>query len=345
MKGTRMRKCIYCLEDGEASAFSTEHVLPKALGTFRGNLTLPDCVCTDCNNYFGWNLDLFLTRDSIEALRRLQFGLKPLEEIRDLPLERLSFSVAQEGEWKGVRLQLKVEDGELVVEPMPQVALAKKGRPGWVYLTEQELADEGQDIAKDVDAKAGIRIFFPSDDVGDRLIALLAARGITFEKKTELPPPPSEGGRVLQEITYRIDPIIRRAVAKIAFNYMAYVTGSDFTYRPDFSVIRAFIRQGEAPDYPLVRETHEPILSSELPRWRGTKDHLITLNWDPSGRHIIGQVSLFNEITYNILLARNFSGLWRDIQRGHRFDISEHRVKHLLYSKLALRAKIRSHHP
>ncbi len=144
------RKCIYCLEYREVCAFKKEHVLPRAFGSYRNNLTLTDCVCIDCNQYFGNNLELFLSRDSIEALRRLEYGLKPLKDIDELHLDRLSFSVAQEGDWKGVRLRPKVEEGELVVEPFAQVGLAKRGGRDWIYLTEQELADPGKAIPKDV---------------------------------------------------------------------------------------------------------------------------------------------------------------------------------------------------
>lgn len=83
------QKCIYCLEDLEPAAFDTDHVIPQAFGRFANNLTLTTCVCNGCNNYFGWNLELFLGRDSIEALRRIQYGLKPIQEIADLPLDRL----------------------------------------------------------------------------------------------------------------------------------------------------------------------------------------------------------------------------------------------------------------
>lgn len=276
-----------------------------------------------------------MARDSIEALRRLQYGLKSVEEIEELPLKRLSISAAEEGEWKGLRLHLRNEGGELVCEPIPQVGFAKRGGHGWTFLSEQELADISEAIPNDADPKAGIWIIAPSDSSAESLVALLAGKGIGFEKKVDLPPPASGGGRVIVEISYRIDPIIRRCVAKIAFNYMAYIGGSEFACHPDFNIIRSFIRHGVSQVYPLVIPTQERILADELPRWRGTKDHLITLNWKPFSKNIVGQVSLFNEITYRVEFARNFSGLWRDIQKGHRFDRSGRRVKRLTYGKLA----------
>ena len=329
------QKCVYCVEDLEASAFDTDHVIPQAFGRFTNNLTLTDCVCKGCNNYFGWNLELFLGRDSIEALRRIQYGLKPVEEVADLPLERLSFSIAKEGEWQGVRLQLCVRGGEWVVEAMPQIGLAKKGGRGRTYLTEEELADPATPIPADWDPEAGINVIAPSGAAAERLVTLLAGRAITGQRRVDLPWAAGEEGRMWVEITSRIDRIIRRSVAKIAFNYMAYVAGAEFALHPDFNATRDYIRRGVMPTYPLVELTQKPILSRELPRWRGTKGHLITLEWGELDQHVIGQVSLFNEITYKVTLARNFSGLWRDIRSGHKFHISERRVKRLRYTRLA----------
>lgn len=54
------RACIYCLNDRPPSAFNVEHVVPCAFGTFEQNLTL-DCVCQDCNSYFGRTIELAYT--------------------------------------------------------------------------------------------------------------------------------------------------------------------------------------------------------------------------------------------------------------------------------------------
>jgi hypothetical protein len=69
-----MRTCIYCRAQS-AGAFPKEHVVPKAFGRFRENLTL-DCVCGACNDFFNKELELFLTRDSAEAMLRVRYGLK-----------------------------------------------------------------------------------------------------------------------------------------------------------------------------------------------------------------------------------------------------------------------------
>jgi hypothetical protein len=66
-----MSTCIYCRQIG-SRRFPRERVVPKAFGHFHDNLT-PRCVCQGCNGFFA---ELFLTRDSVEALLRVRYGLK-----------------------------------------------------------------------------------------------------------------------------------------------------------------------------------------------------------------------------------------------------------------------------
>lgn len=68
-----MTTCIYC-RNSSATAFPREHVVPTAFGRFRNNLTL-DCVCGACNDFFNKELELFLTRDSVEAILRVRYGV------------------------------------------------------------------------------------------------------------------------------------------------------------------------------------------------------------------------------------------------------------------------------
>src|SRR4051812_32898742 len=51
--------CIYC--GSTQPPTKREHVMSRALGMFEQNWTL-DCVCDDCNKYFGDNLELPLGR-------------------------------------------------------------------------------------------------------------------------------------------------------------------------------------------------------------------------------------------------------------------------------------------
>ena len=308
--------------------------MPQAFGKFIDNFTL-DCVCKECNAYFGNNLELFLARDTIEALLRLQYGLKPLESVENLRRDRLRISFGTEGDWQGALGEFIFEDGEPVVGPIAQVGFAKKGEPGWIYLTEHELADSGRSIPDNVDPDEDIKMVAPNEQVEKRLINLLAKKGIKFQKKRDLPPPPCDTGQHPVDINVRIDRIIQRCIAKIAFNDLTWVTGPDFALLPDFDVIRSYIRDGKLPHLPLVDVTQETVLADESPNRRQTNGHMITLAWSASTPLVEGQVSLFNANKYRIRLAQNFSGVWRDIRSGHHFDIIDRRITPLLATSLS----------
>ena len=78
-----MRLCIYCLEKKPEDAFNAEHVIPQAFGKFDPNAVL-DCVCIDCNQYFGDTIDMKLARDSFEGIDRFWSGMKPASEFKSL---------------------------------------------------------------------------------------------------------------------------------------------------------------------------------------------------------------------------------------------------------------------
>jgi hypothetical protein len=334
IEGMPFQKCIYCLEEKESSAFNREHILPEAFGTFRDSLLRLECVCRSCNQYFGDHVELIFHRGSLEAMHRFLNGMKPPQRVGELRRDRLSITVGAPGDWFGVRLEFQDEEDNLVVMPVPQVGFARKGQQHWIYLTEAELADPQTRLPDDLDDEAGMKIFAPSEAVQERLITLLAARGIPFQQRRELSPPPAEGRQVLVDHHFSIDLITRRSVAKIAFNYMACVVGPDFALRPDFDVVRSFIRRGVLPDYPIVQASFTPILADDLQMQRQTNGHLLTLGWPGSQDQIVGQVSLFNLIRYTVLLTRKCSGIWQDIRQGHHFDISKGCVKPLLGSSL-----------
>src|SRR5205814_9517651 len=65
--------CIYC--QGSGVKFNREHVIPEAFGKFKDNFVLT-CVCVNCNQFFGDELELVLGRNSREAILRLHHGVK-----------------------------------------------------------------------------------------------------------------------------------------------------------------------------------------------------------------------------------------------------------------------------
>ncbi len=308
--------------------------MSEAFGTFDTNFTLLQTVCRSCNQHFGDNLERIFARDSFEAFDRIKHGLKPSREIAGLPQDRLTFTVALTGEWYGLRLRLVVSDGSKAVEPVPQVGLPKKGDRGWTYLTEAELADTKRNLPSECDSQGQVRIVAPSARVQQRLIGLLSERGITFREKGLFPPPNLDLGEIEIYVNHKIDPVVKRCIAKIVFNYLAHATSREFALHPTFDMTRSYIRYGGSPGYPIVLADDRPILADDRRTLRQTDGHLVTINWTADRRHVVGQLSLFNRVTYRVSLAQNFSGLWRQIRSGHHFDLGTRRISPLTVTSL-----------
>ncbi len=145
--------------------------------------------------------------------------------------------------------------------------------------------------------------------------------------------PLQKGQQLKCKVKGSIDDRIMRGVAKIAFNYLAFWQEGEFVLHKDFDIIRKFILNGEKPDYPLVRIIDKPILGDEPVVGKRRLGHMITTNWAADGVSIISQVSLFNWMTYNICLAREFSGERRDIKKGNFFDFNSNNILELSTEK------------
>src|SRR5207247_5232579 len=104
------------------------------------------------------------------------------------------------------------------------------------------------------------------------------------------------------EMTF--DVIVQRAIAKIAFNYAAYVLGAEFVRNASFDPTRRFIRCNEASGYQVTTPTFKPILVDDESRRRQTKGHLLIVEWaDRSQSYLRVRLSLFNEMTYVVRLC------------------------------------------
>ena len=134
-----MSTCIYCRQIG-SRRFPREHVVPKAFGRFHDNLTLR-CVCEGCNSSFAEELELFLTRDSVEALLRVRYGLKTASGRHRLCESRLIVKVITPGDWHGARISVErnAAGTALRADPLPQVAFRKHGETDWKWFLEEDI--------------------------------------------------------------------------------------------------------------------------------------------------------------------------------------------------------------
>jgi hypothetical protein len=124
-------------------------------------------------------------------------------------------------------------------------------------------------------------------------------------------------------ITYTFDVIIRRCVAKIALNYLAYAVGEDtqLLLRQDFDVVRSFVREGDIPQQQIVFVVGSPRLTEESRRGSLVDGHMIAVGWNV-GDAILCNLSIFNAMTYQVVLCRKWQGLWFPLTNAHSFDLS-----------------------
>lgn len=326
--------CIYCKEDKTLSSYKKrEHVIPQAFGRFiPDNLVLKNSVCDECNQLFGDKIELFLGRDSFESIERLRHGMKPKEPLRN---RRRIKSRIRSGPWKGVivRDMYLAETGRIAIEKAVQAGFYHTERNEYDFFelndipTGKELVERGYAVKN-----AQIWLIAEDGEEFDKLIEKLNEQGFNVKSKTDLikQEPPGEIVPVETDIT--LDRTIMRGFCKIAFNYLAFVAGSDFVLAPDFDDVRRFIRFDEGDIDSLFAVNLPPILYDDqrLDKIgaKVTEGHLIIVGW--RGRRVVSKLSLFNTQTFGINLCPNFNGIWRPIKSGHHFDVETKEVTKLI---------------
>ncbi len=334
----RSRVCIYCLRERPLSDYrKRDHVMPRAFGGFENSPTL-DCVCDDCNGYFGRTIEREISRDSLEGLLRVYKGMKPASEAGDLRSKRSRLELNHEDPaWEGRHLVWAEGQGKPAASLVPQVGFPRRDGQGLVYVLERELADLSKPLPPEArlpGAGETLTLLSSSKEMTESLLGLLARRGISFQPTTH-----SEGhvvsvdGHAGVGIIGQVDENTFRYVGKIAFNYLAWRAGADFVRLESFNPIRAFVRHGTQVAYPLVRVVNEPILTTDSPDRRQTDGHLVMAMWSEDDEYLIGRVSLFNSLTYSVSLAATFQDVWRPMVTGHHFDHRSRRITMLVIAR------------
>ena len=325
-------KCIYCLQDKPLNEYKKrEHVIPQCFGRFSpDNLVLHKCVCDECNQYFGDELELFLGRDSYESMERQLHGIEPKKVMKN---KKRVKSKIKDGIWNGVILEDTKADkpGEIGIEPSLQAGFYNKLLNGYVYYVPKDIPSSEQLEKDGYDLKKTIWMFGDDSEI-PILIEILKNKGIDISIQNDFINQTPPEGSVLVESEVTIDKTISRALSKIAFNYLAYVTGGEVALRDEFNGIRWFIRYGEGDPREYFSVNASPILhDDQITKYfksKSTQGHLINIDWRKS--NIVSKVSPFNSNTYAVLLCTNYEGLWFPIKSGHHFDTKTKIVSKLL---------------
>jgi len=312
---TTVPECIYCKRS--AIPFNREHVIPEAFGSYGSDtMVLNDAVCQECNSRLGAEIDQVLSRDSYEALIRansLPQGRGTGERFQP---RRAWGNLPDHESWGVVRGARFVIDWN-THRPKLLSQIIVRTREGVVHtFLAHEFPEIDNALLKDLPPGA-VQIVGTDTAEVEQLMELVRNRGIQLrERETVSAPPAALQGEVRTVIEGRIDIKTWRAIAKIAFNYLAFHEGVEFVLSDRFDPIRNYIT-GVRTDRAMVRLLNAPILTEETYHWRAFDGHLVA--YQTEGRSLRGKVSLYNSITYEVMLCGDL-GLFLPLKNGHAFD-------------------------
>jgi hypothetical protein len=311
--------------------------LPQSFGKFKSNLTLnikndpklKEVVCDECNDFFGKNLEISLGRDTFEGVARFEHEVKKAHEFKS-PGKKSRIKIKiDEGACKGAFAYREYSeiDNKIVIKPVPQIGFKKRGDGTiYEYFSLDDIPDKDF-LENNFDLKAVkfIRVLGTDSETAQRY---LLEKNISFKPAGEFNPS-GDNDDLGCEVTSQIDQIIFRALAKIGFNYLAYWAGPEFVLRQSFNPVRRYIRFGEKRDYPFVIIIEKPILGDEPVVGKRRVGHLITLDRSKNRQSIVSQVSLFNLMTYSVLLAKDYKRNDFSLQKGSFFNIADNEIHEL----------------
>lgn len=309
------RICIYCPQADQSRFRGVEHVIPQGFGRFGSGTPTLDCVCDDCNAYFGRELDQLLTRETYEGISRYTRGQLSSQA---RPQKRVSLALAdpaEAGAFHGLRVSVDGTTGQLM-PPTAQFHIHnfKKGKDEVYFLPQISHlalpeADYGKPGANGEKGTWRCKILAPSPEAHNAMVEALQQAGIDFRPGTpfEIPwgeetaTPPS----FLVEITSEIDKPHKRAIAKILMNFVAFHLGRDEVLQPRFDFLRRYVRNGEGEIKARL---------SERPFWTGQetdklrfRDDSINVRIENLNGHIIGAIQFYNFHTHEMILVENAS--------------------------------------
>lgn len=310
-----MPECIYCKRSG--IPFNREHVIPEAFGSYGSHtMVLNNAVCQECNSTLGAEIDQVLSRDSYEALIRansLPQGRGTGERFQS---RRAWGNLPYNESWGVVRGARFVIDWN-THRPKLLSQIIVHTREGAVHtFLAHEFSGADEALLRDLPPGA-IQIVGTDATEVEHLMELARSRGIRLrERETVSAPPAALQGDVHTVIEGRIDTKTWRAIAKIAFNYLAFHEGVGFVLSDRFDPIRNYIT-GVRTHRAMVRLLNAPILTEETYHLRAFEGHLVA--YQPEYRSLRGKVSLYNSITYEVMLCGDL-GLFLPLEKGHAFD-------------------------
>lgn len=322
--------CIYCHQTDPNRFRGVEHVIPQGFGRFGSDTPTLDCVCDDCNAYFGRELDQLLTRETYEGISRYSRGQFSSQA---RPQKRVSLALAdpaEAGAFQGLRVSVDGTTGRLM-PPAAQFHIHNftTGKEEVYFLPQIAAlalpeADYGKPGANGEKGTWRCKIFAPSREEHDAMVEALQRAGIDFRPgtpfqnpwATEVGDPPS----FLVEMTSEIDKPHKRAIAKILMNFVAFHLGCDEALRSRWDFLRRYVRNGEGEI--KARLSDRPFWTGQETDQLRFQDDSINVRIENLNGNIVGAIQFYSLHTYDMILVEN-DALGPDQEIGRRYTPGE----------------------
>jgi hypothetical protein len=321
-------KCIYCLESDRVTFRGVEHVIPQAFGTFGANTPTLDCVCDDCNKYFGQKLDQLLSRETIEGISRYARGQLSGETRAQRRLEITLADDPENGPYAGLKVFIDGQTGQLML-PRPQFHVFNfKTNKNEVYFLEDI---SGLTLPDDIYGSPGkdgvpgtwkMKAFGATKEEYESLIAALQANGIEFRAGAPFEPlagiQDASGGlpTALVAVEGEVDAVHRRALAKILMNFVTWTLAAEEALQPRWDFLRKYVRYGEGEI--KWRMSPRPFWDGQETDTLSFVDDSIDVRIENLGTNIVGSIRFYARETYQLILGEN-EALPPHAQVGCRF--------------------------
>ena len=304
--------CIYCGQTDPARFRGVEHVIPQAFGRYSSETPTLDCVCDDCNGFFGRELDQLLARDTPEGLGRYSHGQLSSERRRQ---RRVALSLAdptEAGAFAGMRVDVDGTTGQLMAPAAQFLVHNFSSGEDEAYFLHQIAgltlpdADYGRPGADDQPGTWRCKVFASSEQEHTEMIAALNATGIAFQAGPAFQAPWNVEGEVptssLVEIEAEVDKPHKRALAKILMNFVAAHLGCDEARSARWDFLRRYVRWGEGEI--RARLSHRPFWTGQETEDLRFNDDSINVRIENLGDGIVGAIQFYNQQTYEFILAQ-----------------------------------------
>lgn len=317
--------CIYCRQQKLIEGFNREHLIPEAYGKFKDNLVLSRQVCRECNQFFGNNLELALARGSPPGVVRSLLGRRPLSGLKKAITKRVSIRTASNDPLKSDEVDFidSADGGGVALRP--GIKYWSTDGSSWKFASLESLESNISGLLDDLDIGQPVVITGSGVDesdaqqIADRVTAALTLYGKCIEYNEELEKSlPGQQIRIAVEVIE--DHLTWRAIAKIAFNYLAYARGSAFALNKGFDEIRNYIRYGTAADKQLVTRVSSSPFHGGWREANSRQGHYVIIDWSKTGSGVVGAVSLFQVIHYQVQFGSYEGVLPGLIAKGSYFD-------------------------